>query len=126
MLTKAQLCGRGRQTHRWDQIPCEWEPVLWYESYIDCINERCERCGRIKATMWNDRGEKLRPRYKHKTGYVYGPEEDRPTADDYRRYQLDRARQLRGGGPAPVHVATKKAAPQKPAATKKPARKVAA
>lgn len=94
-LTKKEMCGRGRQHHRWVLIPVQWEPDLWYESYNECINEECTNCHKIKASMWNDRDEKLKPRYKHGTGVVYDPEDEKPTPADYWQYQRDKARQLR-------------------------------
>jgi len=84
-FTNAHLCARnaGGLGHRWDIIPVEWEPnTQWF--YDDIDNYRCERCGKIKAVLFDSNYDRY-TLYKGKTGVVYGADDARPTPEDIRR-----------------------------------------
>lgn len=92
-MNQAHLCGRGRKGHRWDDIPVEWTPSL-DGGYSDIVNERCERCGLIKAAMWDRTGNKTLRYRRWCTGVAVTLRDEEPwSADDYRRWQLNRFRE---------------------------------
>lgn len=83
--TQAHLCahGRGGLSHVWDVIPVEYEPNCSVWDYIEILNLRCTRCGKVKALLYDASGDYI-PRYKGGTGVVYSDGEVRPDRDDLR------------------------------------------
>lgn len=82
----AELCahGRGGLSHVWDVIPVEYEPQCSVWDYVDLLNMRCLRCGKVKALLYDAAGDYI-ARYKGDTGVVYSDGEVRPDRDDLRR-----------------------------------------
>lgn len=87
----AELCahGRGGLSHVWDVIPVEYEPQCSVWDYVDILNMRCLRCGKVKAVLYDTSGDWI-TRYKGDTGVVYRDGEVRPDRDDLRAMLLAR------------------------------------
>lgn len=91
--TEAHLCGRGGLLHRWDLIPVEYVPQTTVWDWVNILNERCGRCGKVKAKLYDVVGD-WKNFYRHNTGVQYGPTDVRPTPEDMRNMLLFRSERL--------------------------------
>lgn len=94
-LSDPRLCApsRGGLNHPWDVIPVEYEPNCSVWDYVDILNMRCARCGRIKALLYDAAGDYL-TRYKSGTGVLYSDGEIAPDRDDLRAMLFARVRSI--------------------------------